>query len=138
MEPILTRCGYRCDLCLAFKSNVEKEPSNQQKLSDGWFSYFGFRIEPANIICDGCMADHPRLIDQGCLIRPCVIDKGLNNCASCEEYACEKITERIVVYEEVKSRVVRYIPADDYICFIQPYENKRRLDIYKQTGEIIK
>ena len=23
MEPILTRCGYRCDLCLAYKPNVD-------------------------------------------------------------------------------------------------------------------
>jgi hypothetical protein len=43
MEPILTRCGYRCDLCLAYKPNVAENPSNQQKLSDGWFKYFGFR-----------------------------------------------------------------------------------------------
>ena len=50
MEPILTRCGYRCDLCLAYRPNVAKNPSNQQKLSDGWFKYFGFRLPPSEII----------------------------------------------------------------------------------------
>ncbi len=128
MEPILTRCGYRCDLCLAYRPNVEVHPSNQQKLSDGWHRYFGFRIAPEKIICDGCMSENPELIDQACPVRPCVIEKGWANCAQCEQYVCEKITERLVVYEEVKERIGAEIPADDYLCFIQPYENKKRLD----------
>jgi hypothetical protein len=132
MDPSLTRCGYRCDLCLAYILNVELNPANQQKLSDGWFKYFGFRIEPQNIVCDGCMADLPRLIDQGCPVRPCVIEKGLDNCASCDEYVCAKLKERIVLYEEVKQSFDHDIPVDDYVCFIQPYENKRRLDELKQ------
>jgi hypothetical protein len=53
MEEIISRCGFRCDLCLAFKPNIEKNHQNQQKLSDGWFKYFGFRIPPDQIICDG-------------------------------------------------------------------------------------
>ena len=138
MQPILTRCGYRCDLCLAYRPNFEKHPSNQQKLSDGWFKYFGFRIELENIACDGCMAEHPSLIDQGCPVRLCVLEKGLENCAACDEYVCEKLKERIVTYEEVKNRIGTYIPEDDYFGFIHPYENNRRLDIYRKTGEIVK
>ena len=26
MEPILTRCGYRCDLCLAYRPNIMEAP----------------------------------------------------------------------------------------------------------------
>jgi hypothetical protein len=127
MKLVLTRCGYRCDLCLAYKPNVEKSPSNQQKLSDGWYKYFGFRIPPEKIICDGCMSENPRLIDSTCPVRPCVIEKGLTNCAQCEDYVCSKLTERLVVYEEVKDRVKTKIPEDDYLSFIRPYENKKRL-----------
>ena len=135
MEPILTRCGYRCDLCLAYKPNVEYSPTNQQKLSDGWYKYFGFRIPPEKIICDGCMSENPKLIDLSCPVRPCVIEKGLDNCAECEHYICEKLTERLVVYEEVKNRVNAEIPVDDYLCFIRPYENKRRLDSIRDSSE---
>jgi hypothetical protein len=138
MDPVLTKCGYRCDLCLAYRPNVEKNPSGQHKLSDGWFKYFGFRIEPGKIICDGCNADHPHLIDQNCPVRPCVIEKGLDNCSACSEYICEKLKERIVVFEGVKRRIGKDISEDDYICFIQPYENKRRLMTYQITGEIIR
>ncbi len=134
MEPILTRCGYRCDLCLAYKPNVVANPSNRQKLSDGWHKYFGFRLPPEEICCDGCMAEDPKLIDKGCPVRPCVIAKGLDNCARCEQYVCEKLTERLVVYEEVKRRVGVEIPEEDYVCFIQAYENKRRLDALRASS----
>ncbi len=128
MEPILTRCGYRCDLCLAYRPNVEKDSSNQQRLSDGWHKYFGFRLPASEICCDGCMAENPRLIDKACPVRPCVIERRLKNCSHCEHYVCEKLKERLVVYEEVKQRIKAEIPETDYASFIRPYENKRRLD----------
>jgi hypothetical protein len=78
MTEILTRCGFRCDLCLAYKPNIEKHPENKQKLSDGWHKYFGFRIPPDEIYCEDCMAEE--------------------------------------------------IPEEDYLCFIKPYENKKRFD----------
>ncbi len=128
MEPILTRCGYRCDLCLAYKPNVEKNPANQQKLSDGWRKYFDLQFEPARICCDGCMSENPKLIDQNCPVRPCVIEKGLANCSQCDEYVCDKLKQRIVVYEEIRNKIGAEIPEDDRMCFIYPYENKQRLD----------
>lgn len=37
MEEVLSRCGYRCDLCLAYAPNVQAHPEYRQTLSDGWF-----------------------------------------------------------------------------------------------------
>jgi len=48
---------------------------------------------------------------------------------------CDKLTERLVVYEEVKHRIGAEIPEDDYVCFIQPYENKRRLDALRASSD---
>jgi hypothetical protein len=134
MEEILSRCGYRCDLCLAYRPNVEKNPSNQQVLSDGWFKYFGFRVEPENILCEGCMGDQPKTIDQECTVRPCVIVKGLDNCASCDQFACDKLKERLVEFESIKKRISAEIPDADRIRFIQPYENMERFDKIRQDN----
>jgi hypothetical protein len=128
MDAILSRCGYRCDLCLAYRPNVESNPANQQKLSDGWFQYFGFRIPAEKILCDGCLAENSSQIDQACPVRPCVIERKLENCAGCEQYGCGKLAERLVVFAEVQKRIGRAIPAEDRIDFIQPYENKTRLE----------
>ena len=128
IEPIVTRCGYRCDLCLAYGPNVAAHPENRQILSDGWHRYFGFRIPPAEISCDGCTAEDPELIDNGCPVRPCAMERGLDNCSQCEDAVCEKLETRIVTREEVRERVGHEIPAEDYERFIRPYENAIRLE----------
>ena len=133
MQPILTRCGYRCDLCLAYKPNIKQHPENGQKLSDGWHKYFGFRLSASEICCDGCMAENPKLIDQNCPVRPCVIERELENCSQCEDYVCDRLKQRLVTYDGVKQRVTDEIPKDDYGCFIRPYENKRRLDALRTS-----
>jgi hypothetical protein len=135
MDPILTRCGYRCDLCLAYHSNVIQNPANQQKLSDGWHHYFGFRIPPEEIICDGCMSENPSLIDTDCPVRPCVIEKGLDNCSQCEDYLCDRLEARVVRYEEIKKQHPAGITESDYLCFIRPYENQIRLDLLRREKE---
>lgn len=135
MEPVVTRCGYRCDLCLAYKPNVAANPSNPRKLSEGWRKYFDIHLDPSEICCDGCMADNPRLIDQSCPVRPCVIERGLDNCSQCEEYVCDRLAGRLVVYEEVQARVGAEIPEGDRVCFILAYENRQRLDALRARPE---
>ena len=132
-EPILSRCGYRCDLCMAYKPNIDSNPKNGEKLSDGWFKYFGFRIPPEDIICDGCMAENPRLIDQSCQVRMCVIDKGFNHCGECTDYGCSKLMDRWVVYEDIQSKQNDVISEIDRTQFIFPYENKARLDLMRKS-----
>jgi hypothetical protein len=132
VEQILTMCGYRCDLCLAYRPNIEADPSNRQILSDGWHKYFGFRIPPEQIECDGCLEENPRLIDTACPVRPCVLERGLQNCAECDDYGCERLVERLVVYEEVAHRIGARtggpIPEEDRARFLAPYENRARLE----------
>jgi hypothetical protein len=127
IEPIMTRCGYHCYLCFAYKPNVAQNPSNQQKLGDGWYECFGFRLSPSEICCDGCVTDNPKLIDRSCPVRPCVIEKEIDNCSQCEHYVCDKLRERLVVYEQVRLRLGADILAEDRTCFI-------RANVQPKTG----
>lgn len=131
MEPIITKCGYRCDLCLAYKPNLEKHPENKQILSDGWHTYFGFRIPPEDIYCDGCLSMDGRQIDSSCPVRPCVIEQGITNCAFCDEYICEKLETRIVNFQDIQDRFDQPIPDADRERFIKPYENEKRLETFR-------
>ena len=115
-------------MCLAYKPNIERRPADRKKLSDGWHKYFGFRIPEENIYCEGCMERHPRLIDKHCPVRPCVMGRGLDNCAGCDEYVCGKLQERIVDRGELAKKRSADIPEDDYRSFIRPYENLPRLE----------
>jgi hypothetical protein len=127
-SPILTRCGYRCDLCLAYAPNVAAK-DNRRALSDGWFALYGFRIPAEEIICDGCMArGEPRLIDKGCPVRPCAMAKGLDTCASCAEYCCEKLKPRLVDRAQLEAKLGRKLEEAEYESLVRPYESKERLD----------
>ncbi|NLZ03646.1 MAG: DUF3795 domain-containing protein [Phycisphaerae bacterium] len=134
MDEILSRCGFRCDLCLAYRPNVEANLAGRQVLSDGWHKYFGFRIPAEQIICDGCMAENAHLIDKSCPVRPCVMERGLANCSQCPDCPCAQLTERLVVYEELATRTPFPIPSEDRTRFIAPYENKRRLDQLRRSS----
>lgn len=132
MSEVLARCGYRCDLCLAYRPNIEADPSNRQILSDGWHKYFGFRIPPEQIACDGCMAEDSQRIDKACPVRPCVIQRELANCSECDEMlTCDKLAERRVVFEEMERSFGSPIPEEDRARFIAPYENFARLCMLK-------
>ncbi|SCG82447.1 hypothetical protein DW1_0839 [Proteiniborus sp. DW1] len=129
-KEILTRCGYRCDLCLAYKENIDKE-DRRQVLSDGWFRFFGFRIKAENIYCEGCISSDcltACLIDKGCPVRPCVIEKGYENCSQCDKYICEKFEERAVRLEDIQDKIQEKIKRNDYRDIIKPYENIKRLN----------
>lgn len=132
LPEILTRCGFRCDLCLAYKDNIKNINKQEKlKLSDGWFKYYGFRIPANEIYCDGCLSDdktNPKLLDKGCTIRPCTIKKGYENCTQCNEYICDKLKTRIIIYEEILGKNNNKIPRLDRPNYIKPFENKERLD----------
>ncbi|MFW6040605.1 MAG: DUF3795 domain-containing protein [Thermoplasmatota archaeon] len=127
---MITRCGYRCDLCLAYKENINSF-EDRKRISDGWFKHFGFRIPPEEISCDGCLTpdeEEPNLIDKSCTVRRCVNEKELDNCSMCEVYICKKLKTRIVDRDDING-----VSDEDYQHFIRPYENKRRLEKIRST-----
>ena len=125
---IITKCGYRCDLCLAYKANVE-ERDQRKILSAGWYDIYGFRIEPEDIYCEGCVScDEPILIDKNCPVRSCVISKSLENCAECVDYFCDKLKERIVDRSDLERKLSRKLSDHEYMLFVFPYESKGRME----------
>ena len=117
----------RCDLCLTYRPNIEMRPENRQILSDSWHTYFGFLIPPEEIECDGCFADGKPTIDSKCKVKPCVTTRGLENCAGCREYICEKLASILVTFESIQMKFDQPIPDSDRQRFIFPYENADRL-----------
>jgi hypothetical protein len=121
---IIARCGYRCDLCPAFISNT-KSFGDKKITSEKWEQYFGFYFPPEKINCPGCIGDNLTL-DAGCPVKPCVIEKGLTNCAFCADFGCDKLKTRMDALGETLNKLDE-IPEDDYQKYIRPYESRKRL-----------
>ncbi|MGB2805593.1 MAG: DUF3795 domain-containing protein [Candidatus Zixiibacteriota bacterium] len=131
MDKMLGRCGYRCDLCAARSD----DPAIRQKLIDGWRKYLGHQMYTVeNVRCDGCMNDG-RLADKDCPVRPCAISKGVENCAHCDEYPCDKLEGLICSREKFVNRLGE-IPEEDYNLCLRQFESEPELaSIRKALGK---
>lgn len=118
---IIAKCGYRCDLCPGFLQNV-KTDNDRQKCSDGWFKYVGDKVPPETIHCKGCL-DPIEKADSKCPVRPCVIQKDIENCGYCDDFPCEKLNTRMLYFNRRLGDLTK-IPKEDYEVFIKPYISK--------------
>ncbi|MGB3092899.1 MAG: DUF3795 domain-containing protein [Candidatus Zixiibacteriota bacterium] len=131
MDKMLGRCGYRCDLCAARSD----DPALRQRLVDGWRKYLGQEMYTAeNVRCDGCISDG-RLADKDCPVRPCAIEKGVENCAYCDEFPCDKLEGLICSREKFVKRLGE-IPEEDYNLCLRQFESEPELaSIRKALGK---
>jgi len=132
MAVKLSKCGFRCDLCLAYGPNIETHPENRKILSDGWHTYFGFRIPPEDIFCAGCSSEGEPTLDKECPVRPCATSREVTHCGICDEYICDKLTQRLITFDEIQAKFSQPIPEADRQQFIRPYENAQRLEKLRQ------
>jgi hypothetical protein len=80
-------CGCNCHLCAARSD----DPALRQQLVDGWRRIFGHPNYTAeNVKCDGCRSNG-RVADQVCQARPCAQERGVESCACCAEFPCDKM-----------------------------------------------
>ena len=124
MEQIISKCGYRCDLCPAYEKNL-KSDADKQRMSDAWEKYCGFQVPPEQIqSCPGCEVSGA---DPTCTVRPCAIEKNMENCAHCEEFACDKLKPKMNFVEENVKVDLSDIPEEDLNLFIKPFVSKECL-----------
>ena len=124
MESIVAKCGYRCDLCPAYESNL-KSDADKKRMCDAWARYIGLEIPPEQIQrCPGCAISGA---DPTCTVRPCAIEKNVENCAHCKQFGCDKLKSKMNFIEENVKVDLTEIPDDDFNLFIKPFISKEYL-----------
>lgn len=97
-SEMIAYCGLNCVTCPIYLATREKNPKKQRREREQIViaikKYLGEEKRVEDITdCDGCKAQGGRLCSfcQKCQIRKCASEKGLENCAYCSEYSCEKL-----------------------------------------------
>lgn len=84
-HALFAPCGTYCGVCPYRIAYIRNDQRLKEKLAKG------IGIKPEEIICEGCNSSLPFAFCKVCKIKSCVIKKGLESCADCEDYPCENI-----------------------------------------------
>lgn len=86
-------CGLKCSECPTFIATRNNDDAAREKVAALWNKQFKLNLTVSDMNCDGCHTDTGRLFMHcsHCEIRNCTQEKGIDNCAFCEDYACDKL-----------------------------------------------
>lgn len=130
MEAIIAKCGYRCDLCPAYETNL-KSDADKLRMSEAWAKYCGFQVPPEQIqSCPGCKVSGA---DPTCTVRPCAIEKDVENCAHCGQFGCEKLKAKMNFIEDNVKVDLSSIPEKDFNLFIRPFITQKCLQEIRES-----
>ena len=100
MNGIISYCGLDCHACPIYIAGRETDHAKKEKMIYeivlACKEHYGvdYKYEDINE-CDGCKSESGRLFFgcSDCKIRKCAVEKGIENCAYCDEYACNNLME---------------------------------------------
>ncbi|HHE38936.1 MAG TPA: DUF3795 domain-containing protein [Candidatus Cloacimonetes bacterium] len=95
MCKMIGSCGIVCSDCPAFIATQNDDEDLRKKTAADWAKMYDADIKPEDVFCVGCLQSNGRLFSHCnvCEIRKCCREKGIDNCAYCPDYACDKIIE---------------------------------------------
>ena len=131
MKAVMAKCGFRCDLCPAYEPN-RGQMAGLEEISQGWFKYFGFQIPPDEIRCVGCLNEGQHA-DKDCPVRPCAIQRKIDNCGLCKDFGCDRLKSRMN-FIEVYIKNPSTVPERDYHLYVEPYLSRSRLDVIRKNA----
>jgi hypothetical protein len=107
MERLLSHCGLLCGECGAYLATRSDDDAKRAEVAREWSRMYGAALDPADINCDGCVSDGPRLFHHAtvCEIRRCARARGAPNCGHCDEYACERLEGLFAMVPEARVRL---------------------------------
>ena len=111
----------RCDICPAFLRN--RAAADLERASALWAELFDVHLRARDIVCGGCGGETCALLDQECPVRPCVIERGIDDCGDCPDMPCEKLGRRWVDRRQIEARLGHALPEDDFRKYVLPFEN---------------
>jgi hypothetical protein len=111
MDAMIAYCGLACDPCPIHLATLEpdrlKQQSMRAEIAKICTEQYGMNLRVLDITdCDGCRTGG-RLFSgcAKCDIRKCAIERKLESCAFCDEYACEKLLKHFETDPSARTRL---------------------------------
>ena len=107
MEKIIAYCGLVCDECSAYIATKNDDNEKRKETAELWSKEYGGDIKAEDINCAGCLTASENVYQhcKTCEIRKCGMSKEIDNCAFCNDYACDKLLKFFESVPEAKKRL---------------------------------
>jgi hypothetical protein len=105
MEKMVAMCGIDCGACPAYVATVNNDDEKRRKTAEEWSAEYKTNLKPEDINCMGCLTKDGPVFGYctKCEVRKCGMTKGVENCAHCDDYACEKLTKFVEMVPAAKN-----------------------------------
>ncbi len=105
MEKMIAYCGLVCTECPAFIATQNDDDAKRKETAELWTKQFNHDFKPEDINCDGCLATTGRVFSYCniCEVRKCGVERGVANCAYCNDYGCKKLDKFFEMIPEAKT-----------------------------------
>lgn len=92
---MLAMCGLDCGACPAFIAYRTDDQALREKTAAEWSKQFHIELKPTDINCVGCLETAGVQIAHcaQCEIRKCGLGRKVKNCALCDDYPCQTISQ---------------------------------------------
>ena len=94
MDRMVAYCGLVCTECEAYLATQANDQAALEQMAQKAREEYGMPDATAEgVRCDGCLPaeGHKCGYCAHCQVRACAIERGLANCAHCDDYVCEKL-----------------------------------------------
>ena len=119
MDTMVAYCGLTCDSCPIHLATLEQDKSRQktmrESIAEQCNKIYKMNLQFNDISdCDGCRNNTGRLFSgcMNCEIRKCAIEKNIESCAFCGDYACELLKKHFLLDSNAKTRLDNIRQAD--------------------------
>jgi hypothetical protein len=107
MANLISFCGLPCSECGAYLATKNNDDQKRAEVAELWSKEYKTDLKPEDINCDGCTSGSDNVFNYTkiCEIRKCGMEQGVENCAHCSDYACEKLEKFFEMVPDAKSRL---------------------------------
>lgn len=93
MERMIAFCALECSTCPGYIV-AQDDDEAYAKITVEWFKAYNADIKPTYVNCNGCTDMEGRHTGYCavCGVRKCASARGVTNCAYCDDYACETLS----------------------------------------------
>ena len=95
MNEMISYCGLLCHECGALIATLTNDETKRAEVATQWTKEYHKEFKPEEINCFGCLSESKPIFGYCsiCKIRSCARSKSVINCAYCDDYACDQLTE---------------------------------------------